>query len=135
MGEGKAIRLHLVHRWPDAMLHSATQDGLIVANENGVLVWCNRAAHTLLGGVRLGAAISDYSALHRLFTLEGRPYPSDDLPLARAILHGESCEAVTLKVRAPDGCWTTLMAAAHPLGSRRSPKGAIVLFRAMAEVP
>jgi len=111
-----------VEQWPD---------GAIVADVDGRLVWCNPAAHALLGGVRLGAIIADYSCMHRLFTLDERPFPADDLPLARAVLHEETCHDVALKVRRADGRWTVLTVAAQPLhGTHAEPLGGIVLFRA-----
>jgi PAS domain-containing protein len=98
-------------------------EGLIVCDAHGSIVFANASAEDIVGFVRIGAVPDDYSCMHGIFSEEGRPFPSCDLPLARAVLHGESVRDVRLVVRRCDGQTHLLSVDAYPL---RDPSGAAV---------
>jgi PAS domain-containing protein len=98
-------------------------EGLIVCDVHGSIVFANAPARDIVGLVRIGAVPDDYSCMHGIFSEQGRPFPSSDVPLARAVLHGESARDVRLVVRRVDGESHLLSVDAYPL---RDPSGAIV---------
>lgn len=80
-----------------------TAEGVIVADAEGRLVVVNEAARRLHGVAELNVPVDDYSDTYHLFTLEGEPYPPHELPLARAVLHGEVVVDARWCIRRPDG--------------------------------
>jgi PAS domain S-box-containing protein len=89
-------------------------DGVIVASADGAIVFVNDAATRLHGVARLDVGPEDYSAIYHLFTLEGRPFPSEDLPLARAV-RGETVTDAHWTIRRPDGSQVMAIGSARPL--------------------
>lgn len=87
----------------------------VIADNEGAIVFANDRAQTILGGVRIGAGVEDYSCMHGIFTTDGRPFPSSDLPLSRAVLHGENVLGVRLVVRRCDGTASLVSVDAKPL--------------------
>jgi PAS domain-containing protein len=109
-------------------------EGLIVCDVHGSIVFANASAVDIVGLVRIGALPDDYSCMHGIFSEEGRPYPSSDVPLARAVLHGESARDVRLVVRRGDGDAHRLSVDAHPLrGASGAIIGAATTFRVVTE--
>jgi hypothetical protein len=45
--------------------------------------------------------ITEYSKGHDLLTLEGEPHPAEELPLARAVFHGETVMGKEMMVQRP----------------------------------
>ena len=90
-------------------------EGLIVCDVHGSIVFANASAEHIVGLVRIGALPDDYSCMHGIFSEEGRPFPSSDVPLARAVLRGESVRDVRLVVRRCDGQAHLLSVDAYPL--------------------
>jgi two-component system cell cycle sensor histidine kinase/response regulator CckA len=109
-------------------------EGLVVADEQGKVVIWNPAADKLLG---LGAAnidIQEWSHHYRLYLPDTvTPFPSDQLPLTRAI-YGEASTAVMF-VRNPafaEGIFVE--AYASPLKDKRGiVNGGVVAFRDVTE--
>jgi len=106
--------LRLVRKGDYAWLYDFTE-GVVVADRHGRIVFGNSSANTLLGRVALGADPDDYSLHHGIFTEDGRPYPSTDLPLARAVLSGETVVGDRLRVRRPDGSTILIICYACPI--------------------
>ncbi len=106
--------LRLVRKGRFAELYDFTE-GVVVADRQGHIVFGNTSANTLLGRVALGVDPDDYSHHHGIFTEDGRPYPSTDLPLARAVLSGETVEGDRLRVRRPDGSTIVIICYARPI--------------------
>ncbi len=81
------------------LLHSVVDsisDGIAVADTSGTFVLFNRAGEQLLGPSAEAPATS-----HGVYRSDGTtPFPSDELPLARAI-RGEQTETVPMFVRGP----------------------------------
>jgi PAS domain-containing protein len=90
-------------------------EGIVIADKDGHIVYGNTSANTLLGRVALGVDPDDYSHRHGIFTEDCRPYPSTDLPLARAVLAGETVWGERMRVRRPDGSTITIECHARPL--------------------
>jgi PAS domain S-box-containing protein len=83
-------------------------DGVVVADLEGRFVLFNPAAEIMLGLGPLGAPMSDWSATYSCFREDGvTPFPSEELPLSRAI-KGETIQdcVVFVKIaRTPNGVW------------------------------
>ena len=78
-------------------------EGVILTDPHGRVTFVNEAARRLHGVSELGVGVEEYSAAYHLFTLEGEPYPPEELPLARAVLGGETVVDARWRVRRPDG--------------------------------
>ncbi len=75
-----------------AMDHSTA--GIAIANTDGSLRYVNDAGLLIRGGSREelvnGVGINQYVANWKLFDLDGRPLKNEDVPLARAVMYGET---------------------------------------------
>jgi PAS domain S-box-containing protein len=98
-------------------------EGVIVTDPAGRIVFVNEAAARLHGVARLDVAPEDYSETYHLFTEDGRPYPPEELPLARAVLRGERVSDERWLIRRPDGTEVLAIGSARPL---RAPDGAAI---------
>jgi PAS domain S-box-containing protein len=63
-------------------------EGVIVTDSAGNIRFVNEAAKRIHGLAPLGVPPDQYSTAYHLFTEDGRPYPPEELPLARAVLPG-----------------------------------------------
>ena len=90
-------------------------EGVIVADRQGRIVFINEAAERLHGVERLGARPSDYSDTYNLFTKDGQPYPPRELPLARAVLDGETIIDASWCIHRPDGSQVLAIGSARPV--------------------
>jgi PAS domain S-box-containing protein len=86
----------------DAIL-SQLAEGVIVTDPDGAIVFVNEAARRHHGVAELGVGPDEYANTYRLFTEDGRPYPPDELPLARTVRHGETITDARWRIRRPDG--------------------------------
>ncbi len=86
----------------DAIL-SQLAEGVIVTDPEGAIVFVNEAARRHHGVAELGVKPDEYAETYHLFTEDGRPYPLDDLPLARTVRHGETITDARWRIRRPDG--------------------------------
>jgi PAS domain S-box-containing protein len=96
-------------------------EGVIVTDPSGRIVLVNEAAARIHGVKRLDVPPEDYSRAYHLFTEEGQPYPPDQLPLARAVLKGETVLDAQWRIRRPDGAEVVAVGSARPV---RGPGGA-----------
>src|SRR5437764_1699016 len=78
-------------------------EGVIITDVAGRIIFVNEAARQLHGTRELGVGVQDYTAAYHLFTVEGEPYPAEELPLARAVLQGETVIDARWRIRRPDG--------------------------------
>ena len=90
-------------------------EGVIVADAAGRITFVNAAAERLHGVARLDVSPEAYAETFRLFTEDGRPYPSTELPLARAVLGGETVTDARWRIRRPDGSEIMAAGSARPL--------------------
>ena len=113
----------------DPALLNQLSEGVIVAGPDGKLSFVNDAAARLHGVKALDVAPDDYSETYHLFTEDGEPYPFDQLPLARAVLHGETVEEARWRIRRPDGSEILAIGSARPLFVGEDRAGAILTLR------
>ena len=95
-------------------------EGVIVADAEGRITFVNEAADRLHGQSLLDVPPDGYSAAYQLFTEAGDPYPTPELPLARAVLKGEVVVDNRWRIRRPDGSEVLAIGSARPI---RSPEG------------
>jgi PAS domain S-box-containing protein len=131
--DDEAADLSVVARTPDWLGSAAVleqiPDGVIVADADGRIVLVNEAAARLHGTKRLGVGLDGYSQAYGLFTLDGRPFPPDELPLARAVA-GETVTDARWAIRRPDGREVVAIGTARPLlDDAGRPRGAILTLR------
>lgn len=105
-------------------------EGVIVADAAGTIIYVNAAAERLHGMAHLGVPPQDYSTTYNLFTEQGEPYPSQDLPLARAVQHAETVTEARWRIRRPDGTEVLVIGSARPLrAADGSAQGAVLTLR------
>ena len=98
----------------DAILGQLAE-GVIVTDPDGRITFVNDAAVRLHGVELLGVGPEDYSATYHLFTEDGLPYPSHELPLARAVTDGETVLNARWRIRRPDGTEVLAVGNARPV--------------------
>jgi PAS domain S-box-containing protein len=102
-------------------------EGVIVTDAEGRITFVNEAAKRLHGVAALDVAPSDYSGTYHLFREDGSPYPSEELPLSRAVLHGETVVDARWRIRRPDGSEVLAIGSAQPLrGAGGAALGAVL---------
>jgi PAS domain S-box-containing protein len=89
-------------------------EGVVVTNAAGRIVLVNEAAARIHGVSRLEIGPDEYSETYRLLTEDGRPYPSLDLPLARAV-RGETVLDARWRIRRSDGREVLAVGNARPV--------------------
>ncbi|MEM8696800.1 MAG: PAS domain S-box protein [Pseudomonadota bacterium] len=105
-------------------------EGVIVTDALGQIIFVNDAAVKLHGVKNLEIDPEDYSDSYHLFTVDGAPYPPLELPLARAVLQGETVVDARWRIRRPDGTEILAMGTAQPLfDSEGSQAGGVLTMR------
>jgi len=117
-----------------AMEHAAVlnqlAEGVVVTNAAGQIVFVNEAAARLHGVTRLDVGPEAYSQSYHLYTEDGRPYPSTELPLARAVLRGDTITEARWRIRRLDGTEVLAVGSARPvLGLDGRQTGAVLTLR------
>ena len=112
--ETERRRLDLVAAERAAVLGQVA-DGVVIAGADGRVAYVNEAARRLHGVAGLGVPVEDYSDAFHLFTLDGRPFPIEELPLARAVRAGETVKAERWLIRRPDGSEVVAEGSAAPV--------------------
>ncbi len=104
-------------------------EGVIVADRDGRITFVNEAAKSLHGVAELGVKPADYASTYHLFREDGSPFPSDELPLARA-MQGEVVQEARWRVRRPDGTEILAIGSARPIiAPDKSRLGAVLTLR------
>lgn len=113
----------------DAILGQLAE-GVIVTDPEGRVVFINEAARRQHGIDGLGVGPDDYTRAYQLFTEDGLPYPTDQLPLARAVRHGETVTDARWRIRRPDGSEVVAVGNARPvIGPDSARIGAVLTLR------
>ena len=113
-----------------AAVLSQLAEGVIVTDGEGKLIFVNSAASRLHGQAVLDIAPEQYSDAYQLFTEDGQPYPSHELPLARAVLNGETVTETRWRIRRPDGTDVLAIGTAAPVLRRDGSRmGAVLTLR------
>ena len=104
-------------------------EGVIVTDAAGRITFVNQAAETMHGVARLDVEPDAYSDTYRLFNEDGRPYPTFDLPLARAV-RGQIVRDERWRILRPDGSVILAIGSARPLLGRGGRQiGAVLTLR------
>jgi sigma-B regulation protein RsbU (phosphoserine phosphatase) len=106
-------------------------DGLVVADERGNCLYVNEAAERILGNDLREHLVTDWAAVYGLCLPDAvTPYPSERLPLARAI-RGEDIpetEVYIKNARVPLGLWISMKG--RSLGDARGvARGGVLVMR------
>jgi PAS domain S-box-containing protein len=91
------------------------KEGVILTDREGRITFINEAAGRFHGVSQLGVLPADYSRVFRVLTENGQPYPTFELPLARAVLQGETVTHAHWSVLRDDGSERIAGGAAQPL--------------------
>lgn len=110
----------------DATLRQLSE-GVILTDASGRITFVNEMARRLHGVAVLDVEVDDYTAAYQLLTTGGAPYPPAALPLARAVLHGESVVNERWRIRRPDGSVVLVEGSAQPVLDENKQKIACVL--------
>ena len=90
-------------------------EAVIVTDGDGRISFVNEAAERLHGAKLLGVGPDDYSDTYHLLTEAGDPHPPGELPLARAVTHGETVVDARWRIRRPDGSEVLAIGSARPI--------------------
>jgi PAS domain S-box-containing protein len=90
-------------------------EGIIIADPQGRITFVNDAARVLHGLAELGVSVEGYSDTYHLYTVDGQPYPPEELTLSRAVLKGETVVNDRVRIRRPDGTEVVAEASATPV--------------------
>lgn len=113
-----------------AAILSQLAEGVIVTDAEGRITFVNDAAEQIHGLKRLGVGPADYAHDYSLLTEAGDPYPSEQLPLARAVIAGETVNDARWRVRRPSGEEVLAVGSARPLRSADGAQiGAVLTIR------
>ncbi|HEV7276047.1 MAG TPA: PAS domain S-box protein [Devosiaceae bacterium] len=105
-------------------------EGVILADAAGRIVFINEAAARMHGVAHFDIAPPGYSSAYDLRTENGLPYPSEDLPLARAVLRQEPVGEARWRIRRPDGSEVLAVGSAKPVfNSLGVQTGAVLTLR------
>ncbi len=110
-----------------------SQAGIAIAEApSGKLTFLNDSGLNIQGGNRkiamTGVEINNYVSSWKLFNLDGKPMKSDEVPLARAILFGETSSKEFIIERTPTDRRIVLANAAPIKDEKGIVKAAIVIF-------
>jgi PAS domain S-box-containing protein len=98
-----------------AAILSHLGDGVVVADQTGRVTLINDTARRFGLPLAPGAPVGTDLARPAVLSLDQQPYAPVDLPLARAVLRGETVVGAELQVRQADGSERTLLASAVPV--------------------
>ena len=98
----------------DATLRQLSE-GVILTDAKGRITFVNDMARNLHGVAVLDVEVDQYTATYQLLTVDGAPYPPAELPLARAVLRGESVVDARWQIRRPDASIVLVEGSARPV--------------------
>ena len=88
--------------------------GVIVTDANGAIILTNHMANSIMGGAVTGTAYGPRGG-YTLHSIDGLPFPPEELPLLRAIQPGEISENIETLVRRKDGVEVAILAGGGPV--------------------
>jgi signal transduction histidine kinase len=116
-------------RWLQTVMDQMPE-GVIVLDASGKVALMNRAARALSHPVPFGFDPLENPYVFDVRWPSGAPVPWEELPLARAIVRGESVKGIELLVRKPDETVLPVIASASPVRDDQGrAAGAIVVFQ------
>jgi PAS domain S-box-containing protein len=90
-------------------------DAVLIADPTGRIIFVNQAARRLHGIAPNVELVNDATRGYELLMADGRPYPPDERPLARAALRGETVLDAELRIRRADGSEVIALGSATPV--------------------
>jgi PAS domain S-box-containing protein len=109
-------------------------EGVIITDAQGRITFVNETANALHGIARLDVPPEEYARTYQLLTVEGEPYPSQELPLARAVLRDEVVKGARWRIRRPDGTTVLVQGDASPVSGHQDQKiGAVLTMHEVHE--
>lgn len=91
------------------------EEGVIVTDAEGVITFVNGAAERMHGVKLLGVGPNTYTIAYSLLTDGGDPYPTELLPLSRAVRDHSMVKDALWKIRRPDGSVLRVRGTAKPV--------------------
>jgi PAS domain S-box-containing protein len=88
--------------------------GIIICNGDGAILMNNRAAEDILGGIVVGD-VRYPKRTHTSHRLDGSPFPPEEMPLVRALEHGEVVRDVEILIERADGEARVVVAGGAPV--------------------
>jgi len=88
--------------------------GVVVCNAEGALLMTNPPGQDILGE-RVVGTVADPQRSYTPHYPDGSPFPSSEMPLARAMALGEMVDGVEILIRREDGSERTILAGAAPV--------------------
>ncbi len=110
--EDLASELQLANSMLRALIE-AMPAGVVVTDSDGGIILANPIANAVLGSALMGATYNPRE--DPLYRLDGTRLPLEDIPLYRAIHHGESVEGIEAALHKEDNCRTFVLMAASPV--------------------
>jgi PAS domain S-box-containing protein len=105
-------------------------DGIVIADADGTVTFSNAVAQSLLATSGLGTPPQAYAETFHTFKPNGEQFPSEELPLARAILANETIVNEDVVIRHPGGPELIIECSATPvIGEDGIKLGGVVSFR------
>ena len=105
-------------------------EAAVVADAHGRVTFVNDAATRLHGVAHLDVLPESYASTYSLFAEDGTPYPSTELPLARAVLRGETVTDARWLIRRADGSEVIAVGSARPVRDAQGAQiGAVLTIR------
>lgn len=103
-----------------ALILETLADGVTIRDRSGKMIFTNAAAEQVFGMPRehfMNRSANDLA--WRISTLDGAPYPAEDVPFARVMRTGEPVYRVEYAIERPDGKRVILSINAAPLRDAR----------------
>lgn len=110
-------------------------EGVVLADTAGRITFVNEAARRLHGVATLGVGVEGWSETYHLLTMDGQPYPPEELPLARALLQREMVRDALWRIQRTDGSQIVAQGTATPLTAEDgTPLGAVLVLRDVTQL-
>jgi PAS domain S-box-containing protein len=90
-------------------------EGVIIVDGYGRISFVNDAAARIHGAGHLGVSPDQWPETYNLLTVDGEPYPPEELPLTRAFKHRETVRDAEWLIRRPDGTVVHAQGSAAPV--------------------
>ena len=102
----------------------------MMTDPTGRVTFVNDAARRLIGVDKTGVALEDFDNTYAALTMEGQPYPLEELPHVQALRDEEPVSRLRMRFRRPDGTEVVAEAGAAPvLAEGGSRLGAVLTLR------